>query len=206
MQDSDKDYPSQPIQSSHADYSADDVNLEVDDTEYELAEIQLPSQSLFSTLIIGVLGGLLATAISVAITFMNASLFHEASQQGDKMLLSTAQTITELGCFEVFIDLLLCFVAGYIMGRIAVLRRQGLLVGALAGAITALGGFIVHSLPNYPDKIVSTAPSSSGAMVIGLLAAVLFVLIYSAIGALTALWGAWTATRKHPYYQLQTQK
>jgi len=31
-------------------------------------------------------------------------------------------------------------------------------------------------------------------------------LIYSAIAALVALWGAWAATRKHPYYQLQAQE
>lgn len=195
MQDSEKDYPSE--------YSVDDTSLEADDTEYEPKDIQSPPHSLLYTLMIGVLGGLLATAISVAITFMNASLYQEASRLGDKMSLNTAWTITGLGCLGVFIDLMLSFAAGYLVGHMTVLRKRGLLAGALVGAIISLGGFIVHSLPTYPDKIVSTIPSSSGAIVIGILAAILFLLIYSAIGALIALWGAWTATRKHPYYQLK---
>jgi cell division protein FtsX len=97
---------------------------------------------------------------------------------------------------------MLSFAAGYLVGHMTVLRKRGLLAGALVGAIVSLGGFIVHSLPTYPDKIVSVTPSSSGAIITGILAAMLFLLIYSAIGALIALWGAWTATRKHPYYQL----
>jgi hypothetical protein len=198
MQDSEKDYPSP--------YSVDDTSLEAGDTGYEPKAIQLLPSSLLYTLIVGVLGGLLATAISIAITFMNASFYQEASRLGDKMSLNTAWTITGLGCLGVFIGLMLSFAAGYLVGYRTVLRRQGLLAGALVGAITALGGFIVHSLPTYPDKIVSTVPSSSGAIVIGILAAIGVLLIYSAIGALIALWGAWTATRKHPYYQLQAQE
>ena len=198
MQDSEKDHPSE--------YSLDDTSLEADNTEYVPKDIQLPPHSSLYALIIGVLGGLLATAISVAITFMNASLYQEASRLGDKMSLNTAWTITGLGCLGVFIDLMLSFAAGYLVGYMTVLRKQGLLAGALVGAIISLGGFMVHSLPTYPDKIVSVTPSSSGAIITGILAAMLFLLIYSAVGALIALWGAWTATRKHPYYQLQAQE
>jgi hypothetical protein len=201
MQDSEKDNSSQSIRSHRAEYSADSTRIEANDTEYAPTDIQLPPHNLLYTLIIGVLGGMLATAISVAITFMNASLYQEASRLGDKMSLNTAWTITGLGCLDVFIDLLLSFAVGYLVGRKIVLRRRGLLAGALVGAIISLGGFLVHSLPIYPDKLVSTTPSSSSAMLIGILAAALFFLIYSAVGALIALWGVWAATRQHPYYQ-----
>src|SRR6266849_2521061 len=195
MQDSEKDYPSQPILSRHRYHSIDDASLEGDDTEHEPAEIRLSSNGLLYALIVGVLGGLIAACIPVAITIMNASLYHEASRLGDNMSTSTAWTITELGCLGTFIDLVLSFVVGYIVGYIAVLRRRGLLAGALVGAIASLGGFIAHSLPNYPDKIVPTTPPPSGAIFTGILAILLVLLVYSAIGALIALWGAWTATR-----------
>ena len=176
-------------------------SLEADGSEYETPEMQLPSYGLSYALIIGVLGGLLATAISVAITLINASLYQQASRLGDKMPLGTAWTLTELGCLGVFIALILSFAAGYIVGHFAVLRRWGLLAGALVGGVTYLGNVIVLYLPNYPNKLVSTTPPSSGQIFAGILTSLVIFLIYSAIGALIGLWGAWTATRKHPYYQ-----
>src|SRR5436190_6539758 len=206
MQDSEKDYPSQPILSHHRYHSTDDASLEADETEYEPAEIQLASHGLLYTLIVGVLGGLIAASIPVAITLVNASLYHQASLLGDKMSYNLAVTITSLACLGVFSHLIFSFVVGYIVGCIAVLRRRGFLAGALVGVIISMGGFIVHALPNYPDKIVPTTPLPSGAVFTGILAIILVLLIYSAIGALIALWGTWTATRRHPYYQLQEQE
>jgi hypothetical protein len=200
MQDSERDDSSPPIVSDQEHHSIHDANLAAESTEYEPAEIRLPSHGLSYALITGVLGGLLATVISVAMTFMNASLYQQASRLGDKMPLRIAWTLVELGCLGVFIALMLSFVAGYIVGHIAVLRRWGILAGALAGGITYLGNAIVLYLPNYPNKIVSTTTPSSGEIFAGILTSLVIFLIYSAIGALIGLWGAWTATRKHPYY------
>jgi len=195
MQDSEKDYPSQPIPSRPtAHHSADDASLEADDSEYEPAEIQLPSHGLLYAVIVGVLGGLIAASIPVAITFMNASLYYQASRLGEKMSYNLAVTLTGLACLGTFIDLLLSFAVGYIVGRIAVLRRRGFLAGALVGAITYLGYTITLYLPNYPGKIASTTPPSSGTILPGILTTIVIFLIYSAIAALIALWGAWTAT------------
>jgi hypothetical protein len=163
--------------------------------------MQLPSHGLCYALIIGMLGGLMATAISVAMTLMNASLYQQASRLGDKMPLGTAWTLTELGCLGVFLALTLSFAAGYIVGHIAVLRRWGSLAGALVGGVTYLGNVIVLYLPNYPNKLVSATTPSSGQIFAGILTSLVIFLIYSAIGALISLWGAWTATRNHPYYQ-----
>ena len=201
MQGSKQDYPSRP--SRHTYHLTDDATLEADDIEQEPAEIQLSSHGLFYALIIGVLAGLLAAFIPVAITLMNAPLYYEASRLGDKMSYDLAITITGLGCLGSLIDLLLSLVVGYIVGRIAVLRWRGFLAGALVGAITSLGGFIVHYLPNYPDKIVPTTPPPSGAILPGILTMIVILLVYSLIGALMALWGARMATGKHPYYQAQ---
>jgi hypothetical protein len=201
MQDSERDDSSPPRRSHQERRSTHDASLEADGSEYETPEMDLPSHGLLYALIIGVLGGLLATAISVAITFINASLYQQASRLGDKMPLGTAWTLTELGCLEVFIALILSFAAGYIVGRLAVLRRWGLLAGALVGGVTYLGNAIVLYLPNYPNKIVSATTPSSGQIFAGILISLVIFLIYSAIGALISLWGARTATRKHPYYQ-----
>jgi hypothetical protein len=186
--------------------STDDGGLEADGSEHELTEIQLPSNGLLYALIAGVLGGLLAACIPIAITFMNASLYQEASRLADKMSYNLAVTLTGLACLSSFIDLILSFVVGYIVGRIAVLRRRGFLAGALVGAITYLGNTIPLYLPNYPGKIASTTTPSSGNVFAGILTIIFIFLINSAIGALIALWGAWTATRKHPYYQLQAEE
>ncbi len=201
MQDSERDNPSQPILSHQRYHSTDDASLEGEEAEYEPAEIRLPSRGLLYTLIVGVLGGLIAASIPVVITLMNASLYQETSHLAlmtNKLSpgqMNTVWTTVELGCLGTFIDLLLSFVVGYIVGRIGVLRRRGFLAGALVGAITYLGNAIVLYLPNYPNRIAPTKPPSSGAIFIGILTTIVIFLIYSAIGGLIALWGAWTATR-----------
>jgi len=211
MQDSEKNYPSQPIPSRHAHHSTDDASLEVDDSEYGPAEIQLPSHGLLYAIIIGVFGGLIAASIPIAIVLVNASVYQEAARLAllDKISpnqMNTIWTTVQLGCLGTFIDFLLSFAVGYIVGRIAVLRRRGFLAGALVGAITYLGYTITLYLPNYPGKIASTTPPPSGTILPGILTTIVIFLIYSAIAALIALWGAWAATRKHPYYQLQAQE
>lgn len=203
MQDSQNDSPLQPILSNHGHRSADDASLEVDDSDYRPAEIRLPSNGLLYALIVGGLAGLVAAFLHIAITFINAPLYHEATRLADKMSSSMAETIAGLGCLNVFIDLALSFIVGYIVGRMVVLRRYGVLAGALFGAITYLAGFIVQYLPNYPGKIVSNTSPSSGVVFAGILTSIIVLLVYSAMAALMALWGAWAATRKHPYYQRQ---
>jgi uncharacterized membrane protein YfcA len=200
MQDSQKDSPSQPIWSNHAPCSADDASLEEDNGEYEPAESQLPSNSLLYTFLVGGLTGLVAAFLHIAITFINAPLYNEAAHLADKMSSNMAGTIAALGCLNVFIDLALSFAVGYVVGRIAVLRRRGALAGACFGAVSYLAGFIVRYLPNYPGRMVSDVSPSSGVVFAGIVTSIIILLIYSAMGALLALWGAWSATRKHPYY------
>ncbi len=206
MQDSQKDSPSQPLWSDYEHRPADDARVEADNSEYEPAESQLPSNGLLYTLMVGGLTGLVAALLHIAITFINAPLYNEAARLADKMSPNMAGTIAGLGCLNVFIDLALSFAVGYIVGRIAVLRRRGALAGAFFGVITYLAGFIAQYLPNYPGKIISNTSPSSGTVFAGVLVSLIILLVYSGLGALLALWGAWAATRKHPYYQQREQE
>lgn len=200
MQDSQKDSPSQPTWSSHVPRSVDDASLEADNGEYEPAESQLPSNGLLYALLVGGLTGLVAAFLHIAITFINAPFYNEAARLEDKMSFNMAGTFAGLWCLNVFIDLALSFVVGYVVGRIAVLRRRGALAGAFFGVVIYLTGFIARYLPNYPGKILSNTSPSSGTVFAGIMVSIIGLLVYSGLGALLALWGAWTATRKHPYY------
>lgn len=206
MQDSQKDSPSQPLWSDYEHRPADDASVEADNSEYEPAESRLPSNSLLYTLMVGGLAGLVAALLHIAITFINAPLYNEAARLADKMSPNMAGTIAGLGCLNVFIDLALSFVVGYIVGRIAVLRRRGALAGACFGVVTYLASFTTQYLPNYPGKIISNTSPSSGTVFAGILVSLIILLVYSGLGALLALWGAWTATRRHPYYQQREQE
>ena len=206
MQDSQKDSPSQPTQFSHRHHSVDDASLEADNGEYEPEESQLPSNGLLYALLVGGLTGLVAAFLHIAITLITAPLYTEAARLADKMSSNMAGTIAGLGCLNVFIDLALSFVVGYVVGRIAVLRRRGALAGAFFGVVTYLAGFIAQYLPNYPGKILSNTSPSSGTVFSGILVSIIVLLVYSGLGALLALWGASTATRKHPYYQWVEQE
>src|SRR4051794_5950362 len=99
MQDSEKDYPSQPIESRPAHHSPDDASLEADDSEYEPAEIQLPPHGLLYAVIVGVCGGLIAASIPIAIVLANASVYQEAARLAlqDKISPNQMNTIADDG-------------------------------------------------------------------------------------------------------------
>jgi hypothetical protein len=206
MQDSQKDSPAQSMVSSRAHRSADDADLGANDSDYEPTEIQLPAKGWLYALVVGVVGGLIAAFLNIVIIIINAPLYNQAARLNTKMSSNMAGTIAGLGCLNVFINLALSFVAGYIVGRMAIRRRYGALAGACFGAVAYLAGFIVQYLPNYPGKIISSTTPSSGEIFAGILTSIVVLLVYSAMGALIALWGAWAATRKHPYYQQQEQE
>jgi len=208
MKDSQNDSPSIPLGSNHRRFSSDDAGLEVDDREHEPAENRLPSKGPFYALLVGGLAGLVAVFFHITITFINAPLYNEAARLAvvGKMSLNMAWTITGLGCLNIFLDLALSFAVGYLVGRIAVQRRHGALAGACFGAVTCLASFIVRFLPNYPNKITSHVPPSLGNIFAGILTSIVILLVYTALGALLGVWGAWAATRKHLYYQQREQE
>ncbi len=209
MQDSEKQYPRRKRASERlgrvpdSDYELDDYEGE-DDRQTPLALPTLPKNGLQYALGIGIGAGLLTAIIGVLITVLNASTFQDAARLQDKMPLSIAQTIAGLNCLSYFLTLLVCFAAGYLVGRVAVRRVFGFYAGALAGAITYLGGIVTQYIPNYPGHIASS--STAGAVAGGIFFLIILLLIYAAIGGLMGLWGAWAVTRKHPYYLARRQE
>ena len=191
MQDSEKEYPVRKAKRQVHDEDSD----EHDDWQ---SVPPLPANGLQYALGIGILGGLLTATISVIITLANSSTFQEAATLQEKMPFNTATTIAGLNCLSYFIALAVCFTAGYIVGKVAVLRLFGFYAGALAGGIAYLGGILTQYIPNYPGHIAST--SSAGAVAGGILFLIVLLIIYAAIGGLMGLWGVWTTTRHHPYY------
>jgi hypothetical protein len=186
-----------------SDYSLDEHERE--DDQQALPDFpSLPENGLQYALGIGIGAGLLTAIISVLITVLNASTFQEAARLQEKMPLSVAQTIAGLNCLSYFLALVVCFAAGYVTGRLAVRRLFGFYAGALAGAITYLGGIVTEYVPNYPGHIASS--STAGAVAGGILFLIILLLIYAAIGGLMGLWGAATATRRHPYYLARRQE
>jgi hypothetical protein len=135
---------------------------------------------------------------------MNAPLYQEAARLSDSMSYTTASTIFGLTCLTDFLALLICFFTGFLVAKRVVQRLQGFFAGILVGAITYIGNSVVLYIPGYPGHIAhaaSTAPAING-----LLAMLVFLLAYALIGGLIALWGASTATRKHPYYLAKAEQ
>lgn len=209
MQDSEKQYPGRKRASERLGREPDSgYDLDNDEREGDrrasLAPPALPKNGLQYALGVGIGAGLLTAIIGVLITVLNASTFQDAARLQDKMPLSIAQTIAGLNCLSYFLTLLVCFAAGYIVGRVAVRRLFGFYAGALAGAITYLGGIVTQYIPNYPGHIASS--STAGAVAGGIFFLIILLLIYAVIGGLMGLWGAWTVTRKHPYYLARRQE
>jgi hypothetical protein len=193
MQESEKEYP---VRKARRHGHNDDQNE--DEQESWQSVPPLRQNGLLYALGIGTVGGFLTAIIGIIITFVNASTFQQAAILQDKMPFSTASTIATLNCLSYFIALVICFAAGYIVGKVAVLRSFAFYAGALAGAISYLGGILTQYIPNYPGHIAST--STAGAVAGGILFLIVLLIIYGVIGGLMGLWGGWTATRQHPYY------
>ncbi|GCE19352.1 hypothetical protein [Dictyobacter kobayashii] len=191
MSNSEKHYPT-----SRPDSVASDADY-IDEREYVEAP-SLPPNGLTVALGVGCVGGVLAALLSIATTLFNASAFQEVARLGDKISYGTAQYIAGLTCLTYTVTLILAFVAGYVVGKRAVRRLYGFYAGALVGAISYLGSSLVQYIPNYPGHISSSAVSASALS--GTLVLLLFALIWAVVGALIGLWGAFTTTKRHPYY------
>jgi len=96
--------------------------------------------------------------------------------------------------------MLICLIAGYIIGRVSVQRSLGFLAGFVAGIVTYGISFLLNFIPNYPGHIASSGPANTGIVLGGLVVILIFFLIWGVIGGLVSLFGAWLATRRHPYY------
>ncbi len=200
MQDFEKQYPQRRHSNGHRRSSNNDSTYnKVSDGG--MSDTLLPPNGLRYALIIGGLAGLLSILQSVVVTLVNSSTFQQAAKDTSVKQLTGSETLVAgLGCLTFVVSLLICVVAGYIVGKVAVQRRLGFYAGALSGGITYLASFLVRYLPDYPDHLASTTTSGVGMVAGGLLVSLILLLVWSIIGGLLSLWGTWIATRKHPYY------
>ncbi len=198
MQSSENDYPSRRIRQRAA---RTERIFEDDFLEARLEGCVLPRNAPLYVILGGIAGGVLAVLVPVAIALLNAPLFQQGARLGEHMSYGTALAITEWGCVGDFINLVIAFFTGFLVGRYVVLRRLGFYTGALAGGIAVLGGMVANYIPGYPGHI----SSSGGSIAQGIFGLLIILLLWIIIGGLMSLWGAWFVTRRHPYYEAQTR-
>ena len=156
----------------------------------------LPERGLWYASIAGILAGVLIMIVNIAITLSNTTTYQSAARAGSSISQTLAGVETALLCLSLSIELVIFGVTGYIVGRTAVQRRLGFLAGAIGGAIAYLASFLVRYIPNYPGNTATSG--ATNAATIGF--TLIFVLVSALLGGLISLFGAWLATRKHPYY------
>src|SRR6266702_7087871 len=167
----------------------------------EVSTTDLPRDRVRNAVLIGAIAGIFCIAQSLAITLANASTYHAYDIAKDTAVKSAlAFTIFGYAVLTFVISLLILGIAGFIAGKIVVQRRLGFLAGFVAGLIVYAFGFITNYIPNYPGVQHTASSTASNGAVVGIVVSLIFLLIWGIIGGLVSLFGAWLATRKHPYY------
>ncbi len=162
---------------------------------------ELPAGGSGQALLIGLIAGIVGALISIIITFLGSPLYQEAAREANNAAATTIDVaVSGLTCLGFFISLLVCFIAGSLVAKRAVLRKFGFFAGALAGAVMFLCSFLTRYIPNYPGNLSAQSTANVATVSRGLVASLVFLLIWFFIGGLIGLWGAASATRKHPYY------
>jgi hypothetical protein len=158
---------------------------------------QLPPGRFKNALIAGVIAGALCSIESIIIAFANTSTYQQAGKYAsDKLPVSLALTIVGMA----FLSFFICLVAGYITGRVSVQRSLGFVAGFVAGVVTYGISFLLNFIPNYPGHLASSGSAGVGTVVGGIVIILIFFLVWGVIAGLVSLFGAWLATRRHPYY------
>lgn len=166
---------------------------------FAIVPLSLPGRGLSTALIAGTIAGVFSALLTILIILINTGTFHAASLQiaADRLTVKTALALAALELLTFVLDLLIGFAIGFLIGKIAVLRRLGFLAGMEAGAIYYLLTFLVSLLSGYPGNLTAnTAPLMTTHLVIS------FVLLclWSIGGGLVSLFGTWITTVRHPYY------
>lgn len=165
------------------------------DSEEEYPSMS-PERGLWYAGMAGIIAGVLEMLINITITLSNTAAYQRVTSEGNSITQTTAGVVTGLLCLNLFIELLIFGVTGYIVGRTVVQRRLAFLAGTIGGAIAYLASFLVRYIPNYPGNTATSGATNAATLGIALI----FVLISAIISGLVSLFGAWLATRRHPYY------
>ena len=95
---------------------------------------------------------------SVVITLVNSSTYQTYVASGTQQSVQNAVAFTLFGlaCLTFGISMLICFLAGFVTGKVAVLRRMGFLTGFVAGAIIYTLSFLLNYIPGYPTHLAGS--------------------------------------------------
>lgn len=158
----------------------------------------LPHRGLYYAVLAGGLAGVFTALLTIVLVLVFAATFHAARQQiaVDRLTVKTALALAGVELLTGILGLLVAFVVGVIVGKIAVRRRLGFLAGALAGVIFSLLIFLVSLIPSYPGNLVGNGAMTTGSLVF----AFLLLCLGSLGGGLVSLLGTWIATVNHPHY------
>jgi len=182
----------------------DETEVEFDERDdfQGLDSPQLPHNRFIKALIIGIAAGLLCAFQSVVITLVNSSTYQTYVTSGTQQSVQNAVAFTLFGlaCLTFGLSMLICFLAGFVTGKVAVLRKMGFLTGFVAGAIIYTLSFLLNYIPGYPTHLAGSGVRGLVGVGSGILVSFIFLLVWGVIGGLVSLAGAWLATRKHPYY------
>jgi hypothetical protein len=205
MHDADQQYPNQQLGRNRSRQPLDDeTEVELDDKDdmQGFGDPQLPRNRVAKALIIGIVAGILCAIQSVVITLVNSSTYQTYVTSGTQQTVQNAIALTLFGlaCLTFGISMLICFSAGFVTGKVAVLRRMGFLTGFVAGVIIYTLSFLLNYIPGYPTHLASSGVRGLVGVGGGILVSLIFLLMWGVIGGLASLAGAWFATRKHPYY------
>ncbi|MGH2495540.1 MAG: hypothetical protein ACRDIV_12630 [Ktedonobacteraceae bacterium] len=210
MKDPNQEYPVRPQQRARNPYENDDdtvpeSRLPKRSMHQRETPVQpaLPAGGTRKMLSIALVAGILAAVVNIVTTLLNAPLYQQAASYAshpNQMPLNVASAVFGLFVLTGVIGLVIYFIAGFIIGKVAVARRFGFLGGFVASAIAQIIGFIVQYIPNYPGKINTGFSSNSLNIGGGLIAALIILVIVALIGGLLGWLGARLATRRHTYY------
>jgi hypothetical protein len=219
MRDSDQEYPLHQSRGNGHHQPFDDDSEDDEDSLQEPVRSgrgplhqraapsspQLPRSYFRKALIIGSIAGILCAIQSMVITLVNASTYQAYVSAGAQQTVRNALafTIFSLACLTFFISMFICFIGGFITGKVAVSRRMGFLAGFVAGVITYALSFLLNYIPGYPTHLASSGDSGLIGVSGGIVVSLVFLLVWGLIGGLVSLAGAWLATRRHPYYYVQ---
>ncbi|MBE3558483.1 MAG: hypothetical protein IMW89_04570 [Ktedonobacteraceae bacterium] len=185
------------------DFEDEDAFEEFEEEE-EAKVVTPPENRLWLALAIGIGGGILGSLFGIVLTMLNSPLYRQAAAEPGN--LNLAYALTGFWCLDNIVNLLISFFAGFLVGKIAVRRAFGLYAGILVGVVIYLGNFITNLIPGFPNSAINRPTPSVGAFTGGLLFSLVLLLTIAGIYGLIGLWGATTATRRHPYYTQQAEE
>jgi hypothetical protein len=166
---------------------------------------QLPPGHARKSLIIGIIFGILVALQGTLLILFNADLYKEAADPAylknpSSMPEGLAFHILGITLLSLLFSAILYFIGGLIIGRVAVHRRWAFIGGFVGGVVNWVIGLILNQIPAYPGAGHTGFASSALGIGGGIATALIGVIILSVLSGAVCLFGAWLATRRHPYY------